>query len=516
MAANVDNRVNMKITLGWATLLAIAAVQIAPAMSAQDRKPLSVFVMAGQSNMVGKPGDAARLPEALRSAQEGVLYFDATTDSWIPLEPGKTDGEEFGPELTFGIRMAEQLGTTVGIVKHAKGGTSLGKDWDPKDRNGLYAALAAKVGAAKKACGKDYQMRVVGMVWMQGERDATEEKLARDYGSNLVQLIRSARKDFGNDDLVFVAGRVNPPLEAYPAVDLVRKAQESCKLEGYAFVDCDDLAKNSDGLHFSSVGIQELGRRLADKAFGILDKDSKNSEQIEAPLLSVGSQWNDKGTTWTVDEREGPIVVISRDSVQGAGKVAITLRVAGKKLTVEKVEHVNTPIKVDNRSVTGDGEIDGKRLQFHFDAELFDHARPKEGWKKWEGTIDARLELSKDKKVSEQIEAPQLSVGSRWKDKGTTWTVDEREGPIVVISRDSVQGAGKVAITLRVAGKRLTVEKVEHVNTPVKVDNRAVTGGGEIDGKRLQFHFDAELFDHARPKEGWKKWEGTIDARLEE
>ena len=61
-----------------------------------------------------------------------------------------------------------------------------------------------------------------------------------------------------------MAGRINPPIEKFPYVDIVRKAQKRCSHPNYAWVDCDDLSKG-DVTHYDTAGVVELGKRFAEK-----------------------------------------------------------------------------------------------------------------------------------------------------------------------------------------------------------------------------------------------------------
>ena len=54
-------------------------------MNAAD-EPLKVFILAGQSNMVGW-GDSKKLPDDLRRGNERVLMFE--NGKWQPLKPIK-------------------------------------------------------------------------------------------------------------------------------------------------------------------------------------------------------------------------------------------------------------------------------------------------------------------------------------------------------------------------------------------------------------------------------------------
>ncbi len=238
-----------------------------------EEKPLKVFVLAGQSNMFGAGANIEDLPEELQKPQKDVLVFQK--DAWIPLDPGKaTDtGKHFGPEVTFGQIMTKELGEPIGIIKLSVGGTNLAVEWNPDNQKllSLYSKLVKIVKEAQKS----RPIVICGMLWMQGERDSKFEDMAKDYQKNLPHLIESARKDFGVKDMPFACGRVNSNKDF---VDLVRKAQESCDLPGYKMVDCDDLAKISDHLHYSSKGQMELGKKFAAAMLELMKADKSQKK----------------------------------------------------------------------------------------------------------------------------------------------------------------------------------------------------------------------------------------------
>ncbi|QHI70721.1 sialate O-acetylesterase [Tichowtungia aerotolerans] len=219
--------------------------------------PLDVYICAGQSNMLGSRSQRNQLPDSLQAVQREVFVFDGV--DWLWLEPPE---KGFGPEVTFADVLSQQSFRPIGIIKHSKGGTSLAVDWDPDDPNSLYAGLKNKVHAACES----RSVKIKGMIWMQGERDSREEEKASAYAENLAHLIQTARADFSAPDMPFVAGRVNP---LYPYVDLVRSAQEDCMEKAYAYINCDDLPKNDDHLHYTTAGQIELGKRFAETMLGL-------------------------------------------------------------------------------------------------------------------------------------------------------------------------------------------------------------------------------------------------------
>lgn len=246
-------------------LLAAAGAAMAFCACAGE-KPLKVFVCAGQSNMVGKRCEVSELPEPLKTPRDGNLFFDG--EEWLPLAPGVTEETGFGPEIAFAGRMSRELGEPVGIIKHSRGGTALGGRWAPDRPDGLYAQLRKKVDAARET----RAIEIVGMLWMQGERDSRDPEMAANYGKNLTGFIRRARNDFGNPDMFFVAGRVNPPPEEFLYVEAVRGAQANCPAGHYGWVDCDPLEKGPDNLHYSTAGTVELGRLFANAMLELMGR----------------------------------------------------------------------------------------------------------------------------------------------------------------------------------------------------------------------------------------------------
>jgi len=239
--------------------------QTAPAAQPAGEK-LLVFVLAGQSNMQGS-GEGAKLPAQLKAPQKDVLVFDGK--GWQPLKPGG----RFGPEVTFGRDMAKALGRPVGIIKFAVGGTNLAYNWHPKVAKNLYAKTLALVNAAKKS----RPIEIAGMLWMQGERDSLFGGMAEKYAANLKELVTSARKDYEAPQMPFVLGRVNPPAR-YKFAGKVRKAQQEIAEPKTAWIDCDDLPKHRDNLHYNTQGQITLGERFAAAILKLMGKEAPQSE----------------------------------------------------------------------------------------------------------------------------------------------------------------------------------------------------------------------------------------------
>lgn len=231
------------------------------ALRAAD-KPLTVFVFAGQSNMVGKRSQVEKLPEPYRGEQPNVLVFDG--NRWVAYRAGLGQKRGFGPEVSAALELAKVLEQPVGIIKHSVGGTNLAVQWNPENEKGLYVKLREKVVAARAK----RPIKIAGAFWMQGGADSRSEAKAAAYADNLDRLIAAMRRDFDNAAMPFVAGRsgrsstsANP---RYPALGQVRAAQEKPR-PNYAWIDCDKITVGPDKIHFDTPGVVDLGKKMAVK-----------------------------------------------------------------------------------------------------------------------------------------------------------------------------------------------------------------------------------------------------------
>ena len=236
-------------------------------------KPLKVFVLIGQSNMVGKRCVAKQLPEHLQKPQEQVLYFAKQDTGWQAIKPGITEAKGFGPELSFGYELQKALGESIGIIKLSRGGTNLHKQWSPNDKKSLYHQTLKRCQAAAKT----RPITFAGILWVQGGADAKTAEMANAYLENYQAFVDTWRKDLNNPDLAVVCGRcgttTNP--KAYrakkPHIDIVRKAQDGLPYKKYVSVDLDDVSVGNDHVHFDTKGMVETGVRYA-KAMATLLK----------------------------------------------------------------------------------------------------------------------------------------------------------------------------------------------------------------------------------------------------
>ena len=230
-------------------------------------KPIKVFILMGQSNMVGMgdlgpettKGTLAYLTKKEKkypflldaennwTVRKDVYYYDARVKKGGPLSPTANNGRSIGPELGFGYVMGHHFDEPVLILKSCIGNRSLGWDllppgskqftyegrtyagykdtpdsWvegQPKKEVKWYAgkqydddmtnAKQALKTIAKWYPGyKDQGYEIVGFVWWQGHKDTGNAAHAGHYEENLARLIENLRKDYDAPKAKFVLATI--------------------------------------------------------------------------------------------------------------------------------------------------------------------------------------------------------------------------------------------------------------------------------------------------------------------
>ena len=250
------------------SLIALVLSLLATAARADDAKTVKVFLLGGQSNMVGS-GRIADLKTPYDKPYEGATFWNARQKTWEPVTPGKTGGGgRFGPEISFAQAIkAAMPDDDVRLVKYAAGGTALYNDWSPQSKGRQYVQFMATAKSAIENLdrgGTKYE--IVGMLWLQGESDA-QERQAESYEKNLRNFIAHMREQFKTPKMQFVIARVRNHYGGKTGqAKIVRDAQSKIAdtSEGVEWFDTDDCTMVNAG-HYDSNGLIEIGKRFAEK-----------------------------------------------------------------------------------------------------------------------------------------------------------------------------------------------------------------------------------------------------------
>ena len=117
--------------------------------------------------------------------------------------------------------------------------------------------------------------RLAGLLWHQGETDATLNASFDVHYAHLMALVQSVRNEFGVPELPFIAGdfvqhwKMDNIAVCTPVVAAIRAVCADCGHGG--FVETDGLASNltyanigGDVIHFCRPAQYELGHRYYD------------------------------------------------------------------------------------------------------------------------------------------------------------------------------------------------------------------------------------------------------------
>src|SRR5262245_50124015 len=155
MPATIDMK-NSPMRFAWP----LAAFLCLTALAGEADTPMKVFILAGQSNIVGR-APAKDLPEAFKTPPANVKFY--REGKWVALE---ADGKLFGPEIGFGHELAKRWpDKRIGIVKVAKGGSPM-SDW--LDKGDMLAQLNKTLQDMRK----DGRLEFCAFIWGQGLADA--------------------------------------------------------------------------------------------------------------------------------------------------------------------------------------------------------------------------------------------------------------------------------------------------------------------------------------------------------
>lgn len=230
---------------------------------------LDIFILAGQSNMVGW-GSLADWPADRPRQTQGIYFFDGS--QWrLAQEP--MHGKGVGPGLVFAQQIKqERPAKAIGLIPCAWGGSTL-KQWSPSESpHTLYGACLLKAREGQR------RGTIKGLLWYQGENDCDNITQALLWPGTFARLMDDFRQDLQDPKMpvVFVqigalASRHKGP-GTYEAWDELQTIQGQLELPLTARVTAMDLPLLSDGIHLNTKAQLELGQRLAMAWLSLNDK----------------------------------------------------------------------------------------------------------------------------------------------------------------------------------------------------------------------------------------------------
>jgi lysophospholipase L1-like esterase len=235
----------------------------------KNTKPVKVFLLGGQSNMVGQYYKGGLKPPYSEPFAK-VKIWCYKRGKWMPVAPT----HRVGPDVSFGHAIAKALpDENIRLIKYAINGTSLYKQWAPTTGPMYIGFMKAAKGALADLENKQVPYKIAGMLWLQGESDAVDKKGAA-YEKNLSAFIKHMREKFKSPDMPFIIARVRNFYGKGAQAQMVRKAQQDLaeKMKNVAWFDTDDLNPLINGGHYNLPNTIEIGNRFAGKYTEISSK----------------------------------------------------------------------------------------------------------------------------------------------------------------------------------------------------------------------------------------------------
>lgn len=198
-------------------------------------------------------------------------------------------GGYFGPELGLAEKLNEMYpDETLFIIKCAWGGTNLYDQWlspSSKGKTGKeYKAFVAFVQSSLDyLISKNYDVKIEGMCWMQGESDSFMVETATAYGEHLENFIKDIRNKFSKyaaeDGIAFIDAYIaeNPAFWVYYEHVNQGKTRVAGLSPLNSIVDTSELScsgepeEKPDVPHYDSLSEIKLGHLFAAHLDAYLD-----------------------------------------------------------------------------------------------------------------------------------------------------------------------------------------------------------------------------------------------------
>ena len=243
---------------------------------------LSLFILAGQSNMVGwapLPEDVVTDPRVYVFSNDyhWRVASDPVDDAYNQVDRVSLDRIAFfGPSMSFALASLERHPQVViGLIPCAKNSSAI-SEWqrDLSDQS-LYGSCL------KRALAASPMGELSGILFFQGEADAVDPSLepkpepepaASEWSVLFTQFVTDFRKDLDQPDLPVVFAQLGSTLalDAFSNWELVKEQQLSVELPMTAMITTDDLPL-MDGVHFTAESYEIIGERFAETYWNLAD-----------------------------------------------------------------------------------------------------------------------------------------------------------------------------------------------------------------------------------------------------
>jgi|GEM_PF-953686 len=214
-----------------------------------------VFLLAGQSNMVGRPSDnnSGEYPNNVYQ----YSYSDELIKPAIsPLDHYNEDAGDMGLARKFCIDYAAaNPGVNIVLIPRAAGATGFsGNHWNKGD-----AFYNDAVNDTNSLLSDNPDWELKGILWHQGEGDQSSPST---YEASLHAMIQNMRNDINaaSDNTPFILGNIKSTSTLYNATVNMAIENMPNTLNATAVVNTEDLT-HFDGVHYDTNSLDIMGAR---------------------------------------------------------------------------------------------------------------------------------------------------------------------------------------------------------------------------------------------------------------
>ncbi len=391
----------MKLLLATVCLLTISGLNFAQTEPpTTDKDKFHIFILAGQSNMTGNEAttnlDMVSHPRVFRYTED-----DDGNIVWVPavdplhIEPESTIG--VGPGLSFAKDLVLNDGSIyVGLIPLARGGTDLDR-W-VVNRPGAIGDLYR--GAVQFGVRAETQGSLKGILWHQGENDASVFWRAEKYEGDFESVVTNFRLQFGNPALPFISGELSDTLHQGNDPAFLIELNNRNKVDAAtrkvmaenppsAFIENDGMTVLSDQVHYDSASQKEFGRRYSQayRNLAYVDLQEYLEENTQRDLSNeegYGPGWKQSDLFGNYNDSAFPIIEHEllgpvQFEVDGFGNIVINSAYLGTFKTSEGLIEANLPNGVfivtdpetDNFVAFDAGAFGGTWLLYDYETETF-------------------------------------------------------------------------------------------------------------------------------------------------
>jgi hypothetical protein len=244
-----------------------------------DGETVRLFVLAGHRNMEGERAfvqvlEALEGKSSLLLDNPRIAYRYSigggyrTSDGWEPLGPAGFY-DTFGPELSFGAALEQELEGSFAVAKFTHSGSQI-IDWTPEGsaattRN-LYPSFLEFVRESlQQITSRGQEVELAGILYHLGENDMSWGPFRQGASARLQALVNQSRKDLDLPALRWFVSQ-QPPTddEQVNGIDVTAQLEEIAAADPYLIhIKAFDLPAQEKILVLDTAGIVALGEQLA-------------------------------------------------------------------------------------------------------------------------------------------------------------------------------------------------------------------------------------------------------------